>query len=30
MADRVALYLQDAHSIPDGIEFVKYAESQWL
>ncbi|MCB9436129.1 MAG: LLM class flavin-dependent oxidoreductase [Anaerolineales bacterium] len=26
MADRVALYLQDAHSIQDGIELVKYAE----
>jgi 5,10-methylenetetrahydromethanopterin reductase len=28
MADRVALYLQDAHDIRDGIEFVKYAESR--
>ncbi len=28
MADRVALYLQDAHSIQDGIEFVQYAESR--
>jgi 5,10-methylenetetrahydromethanopterin reductase len=28
MADRVALYLQDAHEIPQGIEFVKYAESR--
>lgn len=26
MADRVALYLQDAHSIQEGIELVKYAE----
>jgi 5,10-methylenetetrahydromethanopterin reductase len=26
MADRVALYLQDAHEIQQGIEFVKYAE----
>lgn len=25
---RVALYLQDAHSIQDGIEYVKYAESK--
>lgn len=28
MADRVALYLQDAHDIQDGIDFVKYAESR--
>lgn len=28
MAERVALYLQDAHEIQDGIEFVKYAESK--
>lgn len=28
MADRVALYLQDAHDIQQGIEFVKYAESK--
>ncbi len=28
MADRVALYLQDAHEIADGIEFCKYAESK--
>lgn len=28
MADRVALYLQDAHSIAEGIEYVKYAESR--
>src|SRR5687768_16646289 len=28
MADRVALYLQDAHEIRDGIEYVKYAESK--
>lgn len=26
MADRVALYLQDAHEIQQGIEFVQYAE----
>ncbi len=25
--DRVALYLQDAHPIPDGIEYVRYAEA---
>ena len=28
MADRVALYLQDAHAISEGIEYVKYAESK--
>lgn len=28
MAERVALYLQDAHEIQDGIEFVKYAENK--
>jgi 5,10-methylenetetrahydromethanopterin reductase len=26
--DRVALYLQDAHSIQDGIDLVQYAESK--
>jgi 5,10-methylenetetrahydromethanopterin reductase len=26
MADRVALYLQDAHPIKDGIKYVQYAE----
>lgn len=26
--DRVALYLQDAHSLQDGIELVQYAESK--
>ncbi|MEJ2148810.1 MAG: LLM class flavin-dependent oxidoreductase [Chloroflexota bacterium] len=26
--DRVALYLQDAHPIPDGIEYVRYAEEK--
>ena len=26
--DRVALYLQDAHPIQDGIEYVKYAEER--
>lgn len=28
MIDRVALYLQDAHPIRDGIEYVQYAESK--
>ncbi len=28
MAERVALYLQDAHPIRDGMEYVKYAESR--
>lgn len=28
MADRVALYLQDAHSLQDAISFVKYAEAR--
>lgn len=28
MADRVALYLQDAHSLQDAIEYVQYAESR--
>jgi 5,10-methylenetetrahydromethanopterin reductase len=27
MPDRVALYLQDAHPIPDAIKYVQYAES---
>ena len=26
--DRVALYLQDAHSLAEGIELVKYAEEK--
>ena len=26
--DRVAIYLQDAHSLQDGIELVQYAESK--
>lgn len=26
--DRVALYLQDAHSLQDGIKYVQYAESK--
>lgn len=28
MPDRVALYLQDAHPIRDGMEFVRYAEEK--
>ncbi|GAB4526444.1 MAG: 5,10-methylenetetrahydromethanopterin reductase [Anaerolineae bacterium] len=28
MADRVALYLQDAHSLKDAIKYVQYAESR--
>jgi 5,10-methylenetetrahydromethanopterin reductase len=28
MADRVALYLQDAHPLDDAIEYVQYAESR--
>jgi 5,10-methylenetetrahydromethanopterin reductase len=28
MFDRVALYLQDAHPIPDGIKYVQYAEQR--
>lgn len=28
MADRVALYLQDAHEIRDGIKFCQYAEQK--
>lgn len=28
MADRVALYLQDAHSLQEAIEYVKYAEAR--
>ncbi|MDQ4077966.1 MAG: LLM class flavin-dependent oxidoreductase [Chloroflexota bacterium] len=28
MADRVALYLQDAHDIREGIEFCQYAEQK--
>ena len=28
MLDRVALYLQDAHPIRDGIKYVQYAESK--
>lgn len=28
MINRVALYLQDAHSLQDGLEYVKYAEEK--
>lgn len=28
MPERVALYLQDAHPIPDGIQYVQYAEGK--
>lgn len=28
MPERVALYLQDAHPIPDGIQYVQYAEEK--
>jgi len=28
MAERVALYLQDAHDLRDGLEYVKYAEKR--
>jgi 5,10-methylenetetrahydromethanopterin reductase len=28
MADRVALYLQDAHSLQDAIQYVQYAEER--
>jgi 5,10-methylenetetrahydromethanopterin reductase len=28
MSDRVALYLQDAHDLRDGLEWVKYAEDR--
>lgn len=28
MADRVALYLQDAHSLQDAIKYVQYAEAR--
>jgi hypothetical protein len=26
--ERVALYLQDAHELRDGLEYVKYAEKR--
>ena len=28
MIDRVALYLQDAHDLRDGLDYVKYAEAR--
>src|SRR5512132_2832643 len=28
MADRVALYLQDAHELRDGLDYVCYAEQR--
>ena len=28
MADRVALYLQDAHDLRDGLDYARYAESR--
>lgn len=28
MSDRVALYLQDAHDLRDGLDYVKYAEER--
>jgi 5,10-methylenetetrahydromethanopterin reductase len=28
MSDRVALYLQDAHDLRDGLDFVRYAEER--
>ncbi len=28
MADRVALYLQDAHDLRDGLDYVRYAEER--
>src|SRR5512136_2894550 len=28
MSERVAMYLQDAHPIREGMEYVKYAESR--
>jgi 5,10-methylenetetrahydromethanopterin reductase len=28
MSERVALYLQDAHDLRDGLEYVRYAESR--
>ena len=28
MSERVALYLQDAHELRDGLEYVKYAEER--
>jgi len=28
MPERVALYLQDAHDLRDGLEYVRYAEKR--
>ena len=28
MTERVALYLQDAHELRDGLEYVRYAEQR--
>src|SRR4030042_103309 len=28
MAERVALYLQDAHELRDGLDYVRYAEKR--
>ena len=28
MAERVALYLQDAHDLRDGLDYVRYAEQR--
>ena len=28
MTERVALYLQDAHDLRDGLDYVKYAEER--
>ena len=28
MIERVALYLQDAHDLRDGLDYVKYAEQR--
>lgn len=28
MVDRVALYLQDAHPLPEALDYVKYAEAR--
>ena len=28
MSDRVALYLQDAHDLRQGLDYVRYAEEQ--
>ena len=30
MAERVALYLQDAHDLRDGLDYVRYAEAARL